>query len=185
MNDMIQFDPSALKKRVSETIQTNFGMLIPEEQFSKMVDSAIQEFFTDPSITELREVEYVINPQANSWEQRKGTKLRLGCAIPPFKYMVWCEVHKIAASILDQVMKDKVAEVRARVTSVFDVSSVADIAEKSSEAIVDSVAKAQRAQAVANALEMFKVNLVSVFNQAGAYDVANKIGALPTMLIKE
>lgn len=179
MSDMVQFDASALKKRVSETIQSNFGMLIPQEQFSKMVDEAINEFFTSPSITEMREIEYIVNPEESSWQQRRGTKLRLGCAIPPFKYMVWCEVHKIAKQELNACLSDKSQAIKELVAKAFDAPSIEHLADMTTEVLAANMAKTQRALAINEALNIFKATLVGAFSQANAYEIAQKINDMP------
>jgi hypothetical protein len=45
LSEITQFDPKVLQKRVAETVQTQFGMLIPDDQFEKMVATHVKEFF--------------------------------------------------------------------------------------------------------------------------------------------
>lgn len=177
-NNIETFDPNALKKRVQETIQASFGMMIPPEQFAKMVEEAVKEYFESPQLMELKETEYIINPDAQSWNQRTGTKLRPAFMVSPFKYMVWVEVHKIARATLDQYLKNKEVAIKKQVEQAFDAPSIEHVANMTTEVLAETMAKSQRAFALSQAFTLFRNNLSTMFNQAGAYDVANKIGQM-------
>lgn len=178
MNDITNFDPKALQKRVVDTIQTNFGMLIPTEKFEEMVNAAVMEFFENPAITEFKELDYVLNPSADSWNQKKGTKLRFSVAVPPFKFMVWQEVHKLVAAELNAYFARESNAVKRIVAETFDETSFKDLADKNIMVISKKMADVQHARATLMSLEMFKSGLMQVFNQVNAYEVANKIGTL-------
>jgi hypothetical protein len=185
MNDIATFDPKALQKRVVDAIQTNFGMLIPQEKFDEMVSAAIMEFFENPAITELREMDYVVNPSADHWNQRKGTKLVPVVMIPPFKLMVWREVHTLVAKELEAFFAREQNALKATVASTFSEASFKDLSDKNIMVISKKMAEVQHARATLMSLEMFKNNLMQVFNQNNAYEVANQIGKMPTPTVED
>lgn len=185
MSDIANFDPKALQKRVVDAIQTNFGMLIPQEKFDEMVSAAIMEFFENPAIMELREMDYVINPNADHWNQRKGTKLVPVVMIPPFKFMVWQEVHKLVAKDLEAFFAREQNALKATIANTFSEASFKDLSDKNIMVITKQMAEVQHARATLMSLEMFKNNLMQVFNQSNAYDIANKIGTMPMPTIQE
>ena len=48
-NPLAKIDTNALRGRVAAQVTNSFGMLIPEEQFSAMVDAQIKAFFETPT----------------------------------------------------------------------------------------------------------------------------------------
>ena len=185
MSDIATFDPKALQKRVVDAIQTNFGMLIPQEKFDEMVSAAITEFFEQPAITEIREIEYIVNPQADHWKQVRGTKLVPTVAIPPFKFMVWQEVHKLVAKELEAFFAREQNALKATIANTFSEASFKDLSDKNIMVISKKMAEVQHARATVMSLEMFKSNLMQVFNQSNAYEIANQIGAMPTPTVQD
>jgi hypothetical protein len=90
--DIAAFDPAALKKRVAETVQVQFGMLIPEAQFTEMVNREIRAFFEDDHLNHVE----VFNNSYNS----QSVKVR--CT--PFRVMVWDRVHEILKKKLSDII---------------------------------------------------------------------------------
>lgn len=82
MNDVIQFDPKVLQKRVAETVQSQFGMLIPDDQFEKMVATHVREFF-DTQVDSKRVLRHTL-----------------------FADLVWAELTKLVAVKLETAFKD-------------------------------------------------------------------------------
>lgn len=85
-NKIEVFDPSALKKRVSDSVTATFGMMIPETQWAAMVEREVKAFFEEPtspfSITEER-------VKDGSWGSEKIVSHHLTTKLTPFRALIW------------------------------------------------------------------------------------------------
>lgn len=95
MPDIVQFDPEALKKRVAETIQVSFGMLIPAEQFNAMVEKEVKAFF------EQETTEWIVAEKASvSWDRNGSAQLKT--TLTPFRRLVWEKVQELCKAKLNE-----------------------------------------------------------------------------------
>lgn len=90
------FDPDALKKRVSETIQASFGALIPEATWQAMVDKEVKAFFEDPG------AEWTITT-INASYQRDALAI-LQSKMTPFRRMVWEKVQELCKAKIEALL---------------------------------------------------------------------------------
>ncbi len=97
-NDIAPFDPDALKKRVSETIQASFGALIPEATWQAMVDKEVKAFFEEPG------AEWVV-AQINGSYQRDALHT-LQSKMTPFRRMVWEKVQGLCSAKIEAVLNN-------------------------------------------------------------------------------
>lgn len=92
------FDPDALKKRVSETIQASFGALIPEATWQAMVEKEVKAFFEDPG------AEWVVT-QINGSYQRDALHT-LQTRMTPFRRLVWEKVQGLCKAKIEELLTD-------------------------------------------------------------------------------
>lgn len=175
MTDLAAFDPNALKKRVTDAIQTNFGMLVPAEKFQEMVDAAVMEFFERDVLWEFGEVSYVINPKEPSYNQRTGTKTMPKTGIPPFKMMVWNEVKKICEAELKRYFENEENLVKQCLAGMFNAGNFAEYAKKGVVQIAQNMASVQEAKMTQTALLTFKAAMMTALYQSNYQDIASHI----------
>lgn len=89
------FDPSALKKRVAEAVQSTFGSLIPDEAFKGMVDKEIRDFFETPTVS-------VVTKPTNDSYGRTTYTTEVNEKITPFAQMVRAAFVERVRSGLDK-----------------------------------------------------------------------------------
>jgi hypothetical protein len=88
MSEIKTFSPDQLQDRITETVRSQFGMLIPEEQFNELIKKEIKEFF-ETEVAYDWEVR-----QVDNWSNHtRREKLKLN--ITPFRQQVWSEVRKL------------------------------------------------------------------------------------------
>lgn len=92
------FDPDALKKRVSETIQASFGALIPEATWQAMVDKEVKAFFEEPG------VEWVVAEKHSGGYGSQNTTYTLQSKMTPFRRMVWVRVSELCKAKIDNLL---------------------------------------------------------------------------------
>lgn len=98
MTQVQEFDPHAFKNRVKAHITNSFGSLLPEAQFTAMIEAEIKEFFETPRELIFEEL------NRSGWSQ--GEKIAIKSALTPFQQMVWRELTKLVSARLDKYMKD-------------------------------------------------------------------------------
>lgn len=94
-NEVQQFDVSALKQRVAESVQSTFGMLIPEDQWNALVAKEVSAFFDEEKEMKIQEVSI-----DGSYNRSKGVILQ---GMTPFRNLVYQEIN----NIVQQKVKDQ------------------------------------------------------------------------------
>jgi hypothetical protein len=100
MADLTQFNPKDLEKRVAETIQSQFGMLIPDDVWDAKVQAEIHAFF-ESEVTFIWE-ERVKDP--NSYASGKLEQLSM--KISPFRQIVWKHLTELVNKRLERFKQD-------------------------------------------------------------------------------
>jgi|SRR5271170_380828 len=96
MADVINME--TFKKRVSDTVVAQFGSLIPEEQFTAMVDKEIKAFFEVEALQ-------TISPKTDSWgHQTKEHELTTKCT--PFRAIIWRQLFDLVAKRFEGIHHD-------------------------------------------------------------------------------
>jgi len=97
------FDQDALKKRVSESVSSSFGMLIPAEQWQAMIDREVKAFFD----TEIKyEFTKAVSDNRSSWSSGPDVyALRMG--ITPFRQMVWAKVQALCVAQIETILSSE------------------------------------------------------------------------------
>lgn len=70
-----QFNMQDLQKRISESVQATFGMLMPEDAFKAMTEKAVHDYFHKEQTFGLREVTHPDDIGKQPWQQNKITVL--------------------------------------------------------------------------------------------------------------
>ena len=92
------FDPDALKKRVSETIQASFGALIPESTWQAMVDKEVKAFFEEPG------AEWIVEKRGDGRWNSTDTITTLQSKMTPFRRMVWEKVQELCKAKIESLL---------------------------------------------------------------------------------
>lgn len=124
MSDIQKFDMQSVQQRVSETMKAQFAMLIPDEAFEQMAQTAITEFFNTETTFEFQEVKRP-NPNGTYFSGDQHLKYALSHAITPFKAMLWEEVQKIVKEKIDVWLKSEVAAVQEKIETLCQESKAA------------------------------------------------------------
>jgi hypothetical protein len=122
MSDIQKFDMQSVQQRVSETMKAQFAMLIPDEAFEQMANTAITEFFSTETNFEFQEIKRP-NPNGTYYTDQH-LKYVLSHAITPFKAMLWEEVRKIVKGKIDAWLKSEVAAVNEKIETLYQESKV-------------------------------------------------------------
>ena len=101
MGEVTQFDPNALKKRVAETVQSTFGMLIPEDKWNSMVEQEVVAFFeTEENLVWQRREEHTNDPWCKKYYHE------LIYSMTPFRLMVWQALKEQITERFKKVIDD-------------------------------------------------------------------------------
>lgn len=98
---LIQFEPDALKKRIAESVQVSFGMLIPESEWQKMVDKEVKAFFEEEGQFIWQRQEELKNSSYYG-QSRYYETLKFG--MTPFRQQVWECVNKLVKQQLETAL---------------------------------------------------------------------------------
>ncbi len=102
MGDVVEFNMDALKKRITEQVQANFGMLIPQDKFTEMVNKEIKAFF---EVDDLQLFASTERREEGGWSRHSFIEnWKVKCT--PFRLLVWMEVHKIIEKQLSATFND-------------------------------------------------------------------------------
>jgi len=97
MQELQAFDPLAWQKRIAETVQQQFGMLIPAEAFDTMVAKEIHAYFEEEKQLIIRE-----EPVAQTWGSSKTA--RTYASMTPFRRRVWEAIDAMVGVNLDATL---------------------------------------------------------------------------------
>jgi len=93
-NPLAKIDTNALRDRVAAQVTNSFGMLIPEEQFSAMVDAQIKAFFETPTTLTFE----------RGGGYNSDTYTLKGAQVTMFQMMVWNLVRPMVQAKLQEYM---------------------------------------------------------------------------------
>jgi hypothetical protein len=137
-NQLQTFDANALKKRISETVQGTFGMLIPQEQFEALVKQHVSEFFEREEFFDVFEV-----TGSKDLYGRNNDKLKLRKAMTPFKAQVWEHCAHISRVALNEYFERESNVLKDKMMSMFETREFAGTVSNSVAAIASKVQEAQ------------------------------------------
>lgn len=118
MTAITQFDPVALQKRVSESVQSQFGMLIPQDAFDAMVAKEVRAYFED-------EKEFIVREEAkNEQSYYHGPRVvRTYASMTPFRRQVWTAIDELMGKMLSEKLNSD--GLKAHVMQVWNDNDVA------------------------------------------------------------
>lgn len=96
------YNKDDFQERVTDSVRSNIGMLIPEEEFDNLVQKEIKAFFEE-------ELEHTTVDKKVTGYNRKD-KIIQSVKITPFRKMVWDEVERqLKSKLKDSFKESKVA----------------------------------------------------------------------------
>lgn len=108
-----QFSMDDLKKRIEKNVIANMGMLMPEEALTKLVNEAIERFFSSTeNFTVTRNTDW-----GYSASKVPNVKCEIKCST--FEMMVWNTILPIVQKNLEQLIEDHNGEM----TKALDVAA--------------------------------------------------------------
>lgn len=113
MNDVIKFSTEDLKKRITETTQAQFGMMIPQEMFEQLVQDSITKFTDVEQNFQVQEIKDP-NYTGNSWNH--PTIKVLAERMTPFQVMVRNALMPIVQEMLTKYLADYREQIQAEIT---------------------------------------------------------------------
>ena len=161
-NNMQTFKPEQLQERITETVRTNFGMLIPDDQFQALVQREIQAYFDEAT-----EVNWVTERSDNRGYFSNNDLLKIKLKMTPFRFQVWSEIRKLMDSKIEMLFN---TELSATTTQVCD-----NYGNQTMEAYLsDRMEKMLQKLAPKMAEQMFSVMFVDAVNAVKA-DLKNEL----------
>jgi len=101
---VVQFNPEQLKARIAETVQSTFGMLIPQEQWEEMINKEVKAFFEH---TKEWEWESKIHSYSSSnYHNPKEYRETLKIHVTPFRAEVWQAIREYLKSEIEKVLNN-------------------------------------------------------------------------------
>lgn len=160
-NAVMAFDPAALKKRVAESVQSQFGMLIPAEQFDAMVAAEIKAYF------ETETQHRVLTEEQGEYSYNGRQKVNVVyVTMTPFRQQVREAIAKqVAQLIQNHFNTDKF---RATVDSVWNSENqnqgyeakMSDMLERKIDEIAPKMASSMFRELFVSAVERAKIEAV-------------------------
>lgn len=95
-NAIVNFNMGDLKKRITEQVQANFGMLIPPDKFAEMVNTEVAAFFEVSDLTLFSRTE---RKEGSDWNRATYTE-DWKIKATPFRVLIWLEVNKLISESL-------------------------------------------------------------------------------------
>jgi hypothetical protein len=100
MAEITKFDGKDLEKRVTDTIQATFGMLIPDDVWESKVQAEILAFFEE-------DIEFSWSECYKKEGYSSSSKVQvLSTKITPFRQMEWAILQQMAEKRLNEAMCD-------------------------------------------------------------------------------
>lgn len=93
---------TGIKEKIVERVKVSFFEMLPDDQFTKMVNDEIKAFF-EATVEEFSIKE--IDSNKNAWASRLD-KVKLTVPVSPFRAIVWNQCHELVNTKLDDVFKD-------------------------------------------------------------------------------
>lgn len=121
-NDVTQFDTTALKQRVSDTVQGSFGMLIPEEAFQAMCAAAIKDYFEDKKTFSVVQRSREVKDSPNSYHTRTERYYELEAKYTVFQRLVFDTIHEIVVAQLKAHLAVQEAEIEEQLKTLMNQS---------------------------------------------------------------
>lgn len=180
---IVAFDANTLKKRVADYIQASFGALIPQEVFAAMCDKAVKDFFENRQLTQVIKRQKEV-PGRASWDRSYVDYFELNVNVTPFELMVHEAMHERLAAALRKHLDEEKDQLNTEIAKLVDRAMEEEGGNKSLKvdlhAFLLTAGKLQLSAAMNTYSSMAHSNLMSAFRDVGAFDVANRLGSMPT-----
>ncbi len=157
------------RTRVQDHIINTFGTLLPEEDFKKLVDEQIAEFFNS-------DTQLVIEKS-----DRYGYDTELVASVTPFQRMVWQQLTPLVKERLTAYMADD--NVKNPINKLLDTLFSVPEFEKQQVLTAQDLLMKMAAAMMAHNLQMTKMEIKSSVSsallKANMPEVANRIWEIP------
>lgn len=176
-NEVMVFDPNALKDRIAKQVQNSFGMLIPDEAFKKLIDDHVQKFFNSPSTIQVSKKRRE-KPNSSNWSREYEDYFTLEAKATPFEIMVWEATNELARELLAAYLKEHQEAVKEAIISQVINANAAKInatLEDAMKGLMENRAANQLAMALLAVQTQAFENMKQAFNIAGLPDAASRL----------
>lgn len=166
------FDQEALKKRVTETIQTQFGMMIPEKEWTALVEKEVKAFFEAEGADLLIGEEREDIRKTGYYAERVKTTVR--CACSPFRAIVWDYLREITRTKVETLLQGE--KLKSVISSTWEgeyehvEAELGTMLEKTLEGLIPEMLKQMFRGIVGQGAEMIKEQIrIHLANQSNQF----------------